>query len=163
MAWDLRTVTESSGAAFVYLATYGWSVFRRLTNAENVQQHLTIVGKMDIISRTVTGHDITGHPTFNWTATLGPLDPKVEWTITGDAGNAVRVLFNLRCAWRLDQSIHVTYHAELIDLDNNNEVTDHEDGFVDVPFGATVPLAFSMDSDELWPNRGYVECTLANL
>ena len=29
---DLRFVTESSGASFVYLSTFGWSVFRRLLN-----------------------------------------------------------------------------------------------------------------------------------
>ena len=146
----------------MYLSTYGWSVFRRLTNFPEFIQTLTISGHMDIVDRVAFGKDLWAHPTITRIATLGPLHPKADWTITEDDGDEVRVVLSLRCAWKGDRSIRVDYHAELINKDDDDEVTDHEDGTRIVTFGATGTVVIDMDSDEWWPDRAHIEPAVTN-
>ncbi len=163
--WDLRTVIESSGAAFVYLGTYGWSVFRRLTNFDELTQTVAIVGHMDIVDRVAVGKDVWGHPTFTRIATLGPLSPIAEWLVTGDNGDQVRVDLKLRVAWKIDRSMHVDWDAKLFDMGSDkdeNEETDHETGKRVVAFKGTETVVIDMDSDEWWPDRAHVEFIIKN-
>ena len=61
---DLRFVTEFSGASFLYLSTWGWSVFRTLLNFDEVLKTVTVSGHMDIVDRVAIGHDIWAHPSI---------------------------------------------------------------------------------------------------
>jgi len=159
---DLRSVIESSGAGFLYLGTWGWSVFRLLTNAEDVTQTVTIDGHMDIVDRQAIGKDIWGHPSFLRLTTVGSLHPFADLSVTGDNGDEVRVEIALKCAWKLDGSVTVSFDAVLLDL-GEGEITDQTGGSRVVPFGATETVAFDMASDESWPDRAHVEFTINNV
>jgi hypothetical protein len=126
-----------------------------------------VSGHMDIVDRTVAGsvggQDIWAHPAITRIAQLGPLQPLAKWTITEDDGDEVRVVLKLRADWKTDDSIHLTYHAELISKDEDNAVSDHTDGTRIINFGGTETVVIDLVSDELWPDRAHIEFGITNI
>ena len=160
--WDLRTVTESSGAEFVYLSTFGWSVFRRLVNFDEFTQTFAVVGHMDLVDRVAFGNDIWAHPNFTLIANVGPLQPIEQWTVAEDDGDEIRVLLKVKGSWKADQSIRVDYSSQLISKDEDNDISDHAEGQLSVAFGATEHIIIDMASDEWWPDRAHIEFAISN-
>jgi hypothetical protein len=159
---DLRFVIESSGAEFLYLATFGWSAFRRLLNFDEVLKTVTVTGHMDIVDRVAVGHDIWSHPPIANTLNLGPLHPFEEAEYTVDDGDEVRVVLKLRFEWHIDFSVVAKYDATLIAMDEDNYVDDHQSGSFSVPFSTTKQQIIDLASDEFWPDRAHIEIFVAN-
>jgi hypothetical protein len=159
---DLRFVTESSGAAFLYLSTFGWSAFRNLLNFDEVLKTVTVTGHMDIVDRVAFGHDIWAHPAIANTLQLGPLHPFEEAEYFEDDGDEVRVELKLKFEWHIDFSVVVKFDATLIAKDEDNAVDDHQSGTFTVPFSSTVQQIIDLASDELWPDRAHIEINVAN-
>ena len=159
---DLRFVTESSGAAFLYLCTFGWSAFRRLLNFDEVLKTVIVSGHMDIVDRLAFGHDIWAHPTIFNVLQLGPLHPYEVAEYTEDDGDEVRVVLKLRFEWYIDFSVVVNYDALLIAMDEDDFVDDQQSGSFKVPFSTTKQQIVDLASDELWPDRAHIEINVAN-
>jgi hypothetical protein len=159
---DLRFVTESSGASFLYVSTFGWSAFRRLLNFDEVLKTVTVSGHMDIVDRVAVGHDIWAHPNIFNVLQLGPLHPLELAEYTEDDGDEVRVVLKLRFEWHIDFSVVVNYDAMLIAMDEDNFVDDHQSGSFKVPFSTTEQQIVDLASDELWPDRAHIEINVAN-
>lgn len=159
---DLRYVTETSGASFLYLSTFGWSAFRRLLNFDEVLKTVTVSGHMDIVDRVAFGHDDWAHPAIFNILQLGPLHPFEEADYTETDGDEVKVELNLRFEWHTDFSVVVKYDASLIAMDEDNYVDDHQAGSLTVPFGTTGHQIIDLASDEYWPDRAHIEVNIAN-
>jgi hypothetical protein len=159
---DLRIVTERSGARFLYLSTFGWSVFRKLLNMDPVEKTIAIDGHMDLVDRVVTGHDIWAHPVFSNIFKLGPLHPIEGTTIVEDDGDEIRVVLKVGLEWFNDFSVDVTYDVTLLAKDEDNAVDDHSSGKFKVPLGDTKIQVVDLASDEWWPDRAHVEIKVTN-
>lgn len=159
---DMRFVTESSGASFLYLATYGWSAFRRLLNFNEVVKTITVDGHMDIVDRVAFGHDLWAHPGIFNILQLGPLHPIEEADYNVTDGDEIRVTLKLRFEWHTDFSVVVRYDAELIAMDEDDYVDDSASGNFTVPFGTKKQWIIDLASDELWPDRAHIEINVGN-
>lgn len=160
---DLRFVAERSDVHFLYLATYGRSVFRLRLNAAEVPDRLvTVVGRMDMVDRTAFGHDIWAHPHFSNTARLGPEHPVEEISIVEDDGDELRVELNLHLQWFLDGSVDVSHQARLISKDEDNRVEETKQGSFKLHPGATQDVVEDLASDEPWPDRAHIEFTVSD-
>jgi hypothetical protein len=159
---DLRVVTESSGVSFLYLSTFGWSIFRKVLNMDIVSRTITIDGHMDIVDRVAIGHDIWAHPTFSNILKVGTLHPFEETTITEDDGDEIRVSLKISLAWHIDFSVDVTFDATLFALDEDNAVDDHTSGSFHVPLGQSPTHVIDLASDEWWPDRAHIEFKIVN-
>jgi len=163
---DLRWVQESSGATFLYAATFGWSVFRRLLNMDEVLKPVAVDGHMDLTDRLLlgpaTGDDYT-LVTFADSRMLGPLHPLEAMTFAGDEtmGNEIHVDLKLGFAWKTDFSIVLTVSADLIDRDDN-EVDAHADTTVTIAFGTVETVTIDLKSGELYPDRAHIVFTVTN-
>lgn len=159
---DLRWVQETSGVTFLYLATFGWSVFRRPLNFEAVLEPVTVDGHMDLIDRVLIGTDDIVHPTFADSRMLGPLHPFEQMGfIEDDTGGEVRAVLKLDFAWKTDGSVVMTVSADLIDLEDD-EVDAHADTTVTIPFGAAESVVIDLKSGEIEPDRAHIEFTVTN-
>ncbi len=164
---DLRWVQESSGATFLYVATFGWSVFRRLLNFDELLRPVAVDGHMDLTDRALVGSDDIVHPTFSDSRMLGPLHPFEQMTFTeDDTGDEVRVVLKLDFAWKTDFSVALTVSADLIDRDDDdddNEVDAHADTTVTIPFGTVETVVIDLKSGEIEPDRAHIEFTVTNV
>jgi hypothetical protein len=165
---NVRFVTESSQANFLYLSTFGWSVFKRLLNAEdNVTQTVNIKGLMDIVDRVAVGEDIWAHPKFAITFTVGPFHPIDEQVRTEDDGDEIQVALKIRVEWQLDGSVVVKFAADLISKDEDNEVDDHREGSLTVASGLTQPQVIDLvtETADLFqsPDRAHIEFQVENV
>jgi hypothetical protein len=159
-------VQESSGATFLYAATFGWSVFRRLLNMDEVLKPLVVDGHMDLTDRLfvgpVSGDDYT-LVTFADSRMLGPLHPLEAMTFAGDEtmGNELHVDLTLDFAWKTDFSVVMTVSAALIDRDDN-EVDAQVASTVTIAFATVETVTIDLGSDELYPDRAHIEFTVTN-
>ncbi len=157
---DLRFVTEESGTHFLYLATYGRSIYRLLLNASEERiVRVTINGRMDMVDRVAFGHDIWAHPNFANTVTLGPLHPIEDISIEEDDGDEIQVKLELHLQWFTDPSVRIDYKATLISKDEDNAVADQHTGSFKLPMGGTHNVVEDLKSDEYWPDRAHIEFT----
>jgi hypothetical protein len=155
-------VQETSGVTFLYLATFGWSVFRRPLNFEEVLKPMRVDGHMDLTDRALIGSDDIVHPTFSDSRMLGPLHPFEQMGfVEDDTGGEVRAALKLNFAWKTDFSIVLTVSAQLVDLEDD-EVDAHADTTVTIPFGATESVVVDLKSGEFEPDRAHIEFTVAN-
>jgi len=160
---DLRFVAEISNLHFLYLGTYGRSVFRLLLNASETQERtIKIDGKMDLVDRVAVGHDIWSHPTFSNTVVLGPYHPVEDITIVEDDGDEVRVELKLHLQWFLDLGIQVDHTAKLIAKDEDNAVVDQNSGSVHLNKSDSNTTVIDLESHEAWPDRAHIEFTITN-
>jgi hypothetical protein len=159
---DLRVVTESSGVTFLYLSTYGWSVFRKVLNMDIVSRAITIEGHMDMVDRQVIDPDIWAHPKFSNILKVGTLHPFEEMTVTEDDGDEIRVSLKISLAWHMDFSVDVTFDATLFAKDEDNAIDDHTSGSLHVPFGQSPTQVIDLASDEWWPDRAHIEFKVVN-
>lgn len=160
---DLRFVTETSGAHFLYLATYGRSVFRFLLNGTERQiRRVTITGKMDMVDRQAFGHDIWAHPHFSNGVVLGPEHPIDEVMIAEEDGDEIRVELGLHLQWFMDGSIEVQYTVKLIAKDEDNAIDDQKSGSFKLASGDHRDTVEDLVSDEFWPDRAHIEFTTTN-
>jgi hypothetical protein len=160
---DLRFVQEPSGVTFIYLATFGWSVFRRMLNFEEVLKPVTVVGQMKLIDRVLIGTDDIKDFTLNNMRQLGPLHPVEQLPyVADDSGGEVRVALTLDFAWKIDFSVTLSVSADLISRDEDNAVSDHQAGSVVIPFGQTEHVVIDLVSDEIEPDRAHIELDVTN-
>ena len=160
---DLQFVTEVSGANFLYASTFGWSAFRRLLNADEIQRTVTVDGHMDIVDRVAFGKDDWAHPKISNTFVLGPYHPIDEAEYVADDGDEVRVRLKIHLEWHLDFSVTVRFDAWLIDKEEDGGSIDAEaHGSFAVPFPSASTETIDLASDDVWPDRAHIEFTVAN-
>jgi hypothetical protein len=159
----LSFVTEESKARFLYLGTYGRSVYRVLLNAtEQQNRNVTIDGGMDIVDRQAFGHDIWSHPGFSNMVTLGPYHPVEDLTYVEDDGDEVRVELKIHLQWFLDDSVRADYAAKLISKDEDDAVQDQNSGTFHLAKGSSHKFIVDLASDEFWPDRAHIEFTVTD-
>ena len=159
---DLRVVTESSGARFLYVGTYGWSIFRQLINVEDHLRTITIDVDMYTVDRQVLDDVIWAPPTHSNTLQIGPLHPLEEVTLTEEDGDEIRVVLKLRLAWFIDDSVEVSYEATLIDMDEGDNVDDQTSDKFQVAQSSDETRKIDLASDEYWPDRAHIEIKVTN-
>lgn len=169
---DIRWVQESSGVTFLYLATFGWSVFRCPLNFEVVLKPVKVDGHMDLTDHffleAFEGYDYTLVNLLD-NRMLGPLHPFEEMTFAGDEklGGEMHVDLKLSFAWKIDFSVVLTVSADLKDL-VDNETDAHWDGTATIPFGAVKTVMFDLASSEEGilgdsePDQAHIEFTVTN-
>ena len=162
---DLRWVQEESGVTFLYLATQGWSVFRRVLNVqEGSFSTLSVDGHMDLTDRvllgTFTGDDYTA-VWFMDSRVLGPFHPIDQMKFHGDetTGGEIHADLTLDLLWKVDSSVLVTWDAEMKADDDSESNT----GSVAVPVGDVGEVAISLKTGELEPDRAEIDFNATNV
>ena len=162
---ELRWVQEASGVNFLYLATQGWSVFRRVLNVqEGAFSTLVVDGHMDLTDRVLLG-DFTGDDyslvVFNDMRTLGPFHPIDRMKFHGDEimGGEISADLTLDLLWKIDSSIAVNASASMSAHDD--DLSDSS-AFTPKP-GETLDVSFSMKSGEVEPDRVEIDFTATNV
>jgi hypothetical protein len=165
MCQDLRWVQESSGVTFLYLATQGWSVFRRALNVqEGTFSTLAVDGHMDLTDRLLlgvfTGDDYTFVP-FMDSRVLGPFHPIDNMKFAGDEtmGGEIHADMNLDLLWKVDSSVVVTWSADMKTSDGHS---DSQTGIVTVPTSKKASISASLKTDKIDPDRASIELTATN-
>jgi hypothetical protein len=163
---DIRFVVEKSKATFLYVSTYGWSVYRKLLNHDSddqMHEEVIIEGHMDLVDRVAVGHDIWAHPKFSNNVKVGPLHPYKEIEIVEDDGDEIQVKLKFKIQWYIGQVVDVIYEAKLIAKDEDNFVDDSQTGdIIKLPHGNSAIKTIDMASDEWWPDRAHIEFKVTN-
>jgi hypothetical protein len=164
---DLRWVEESSGVTFLYLATQGWSAFRRPLNVqEGTFSTVVVDGQMELIDQVLFGNLVGDDTTFVWfndSRVLGPFHPIDSLTFSGKEklGGEIQAKITLNLAWKVDSSVVVTWNADMQGDDEN----DGADGKVTVATGTTQPVEAHLATDTSWweePDRVNISLTVTN-
>ena len=157
---DLRIVREASGVTFLYVATFGWSTLRLPLGWDVVLKPVSVTGHMDLTDRVAIGKDVIAHPTFADTRMLGPLHPIDEMIFVEDDGE-FRVRLTLHLQWSTDFSVTLNYVAQLIDNSDNSVQISHSGGHT-IVLGSSDKVTIHLKTGDLFPDRAYIECIVAN-
>jgi len=163
---DLRWVQEASQVSFLYAATQGWSVFRRVLNVqEGVSSTIVVDGQMDLYDRFLLdifeGEDAS-FIWFNESRVMGPFHPLDNMKFHGDetSGGEVSADLNLDLLWKVDSSVDVNWNASM-STDEDDE-SDSSNGTVNVPSGSAKTITVDFKTDDIEPDRVHIEFTATN-
>ena len=152
---ELRWVQEASGVNFLYVATQGWSVFRRALNGqEGSFSTLVVDGHMDLTDRVLLD-DFTGDDyslvVFGDTRVLGPFHPIDQMKFHGDEvmGGEISADLTLDVLWKIDFSVEVKASASM--SADDDELSDG--GTVTPGLGETLWMNISMKTGS-WSRTG---------
>jgi hypothetical protein len=156
---EIRVVKDVSGVRFLYLATFGWSIFRTPLNTDVVERTVLVQGKMDIVDRVAFGHDEWAHPTFFNILHMGTLHPLEEIKLKETDGSEITVDLKLNLTWKTDFSVTCGANSN---LDGGDE-SDSSNGSVVTALGQSQTLVLDLATDELWPDRAHIEVKISPL